>query len=183
MFEWWHVTPDPERLQWTLNPLTSVGPLHFGMSPDAAARALDDLTAQQWQYTNQRSSPSSRRIRIRARHRKLGLTLYYGDEERLRGVVVDALRGPQVTAEGMALVGRMPSVLEQWMLDRAGSREPSEEIEFMGAGVPGSESLGVVVHVQRAGDHLLTRPIFVPVECLSDEGSHFLPDEVWQIWN
>ncbi|MFE3520128.1 hypothetical protein ACFXOD_00780 [Streptomyces sp. NPDC059161] len=110
-------------------------------------------------------------------YREFGLKLYYR-EERLAGVVVDALRGPQVFAEGVALVGQVPSVLEQWMLDRAEVRKPYTELSYMDAGVPGSSSLGVVLDVQRAGDHLLTRPVFVPREVL-DDLTHFLPREAW----
>ncbi|MFF8883108.1 hypothetical protein [Streptomyces flaveolus] len=65
--------------------------------------------------------------------------------ERLAGVVVDALRGPQVTVDGEPLVGRVPSGVERWMLDRAEAREPLAELVYMDAGVPGSESLGVMM--------------------------------------
>ncbi|MCG8969097.1 hypothetical protein [Streptomyces sp. CL12-4] len=44
--------------------------------------------------------------------------------------------------------------------------------------MPGSESLGVVIDVQPAGDHLLTRPVFVPREAM-DDLPHWLPREVW----
>lgn len=182
MFDWWRVVPDAERRRWILDPLVSVGPLRFGMTPDEVTEELDGLASRPQHYLQSRPSSMDRYVRTRGAYPELGLTLYYGLEERLRGVVVSALRGPQVLAEGMELVGRAPSVLEQWMTDRAACREPREEVEYFGGGVPASESLGVIVHVERAGDHLLTRPIFVPVECLSDEGSHFLPDEVWRIW-
>jgi hypothetical protein len=49
---------------------------------------------------------------------------------------------------------------------------------YMDLGVPGSESLGVVIDVQRSGDHLLTRPLFVPHEAL-DDLSHWLPPQAW----
>ena len=92
--------------------------------------------------------------------------------------MVDALRGPQVFADGMATVGRVPSVLEQWMIDRAEAREPYTELSYMDAGVPGSNTLGVVIDVQRAGDHLLTRPVFIPTEAM-DDLPHFLPPSAW----
>lgn len=64
--------------------------------------------------------------------------------------------------DNVALVGQVPSALEQWMLDRAETREPYTELTYMSAGVPASESLGIVIDVQRVDDHLITRPVFVP---------------------
>ncbi|OPC76902.1 hypothetical protein B4N89_40560 [Embleya scabrispora] len=113
------------------------------------------------------------------RYRGFGLHLYYRDE-RLAGVAVDALCGPQVLADGVEVVGRVPSVLEQWMLDRAESRPPYTELAYMSGGVPSSASLGVTINVQREGDRLLTRPVFYPAEAL-DDLSHWLPRDAWEI--
>ena len=157
----------------------SVGPLRFGMSPDEVSEALREVTEDfQW---HQRRWPAGRNGYFvdEGGYRRFGLHFYYGDQG-LKGIAVDALQGPQVHAEGMALVGRVPSVLEQWMTKRAETREPEEELTYMDAGMPGSESLGVVINVQRAGDHLLTRPVFFPGEAL-DDLSHFLPHEAWAI--
>lgn len=178
MFEWWHVVPDSERQQWKLDPFVSVGPLHFGMSPHEVTAALGGITASPRQCMQKAAGDSY--SMVMGKYRELGLTLYYGGEEQLRGVSVDALRGPQVWADGMTLVGRVPSEVEQWMIVRAESREPYTELSYMNAGEPGSMSLGVVVGVQRAGDHLLTRPVFFPSEGL-DDLSHFLPEEAWAI--
>jgi hypothetical protein len=106
-----------------------------------------------------------------------GVRAYYRSEQ-LAGVVVDALRGPQVVADGEPLVGRVPSEVERWMLDRSETREPRAELVYMDAGVPGPESLGVVIDVQRADDHLLTRPVLVPREAM-DDLPHWLPPQVW----
>lgn len=42
------------------------------------------------------------------------------------------------------------------MIARAGARDPHDELVYMDAGVPGSESLGIVVDAQRVGDRLFT---------------------------
>lgn len=167
MVDWWDVLPDSERRHWTLTPFASVGPIGFGMTCDEVSAALGAVAADS-------------RAGTKAEYRELGLTLYYGRDGRMRGIVADALRGPQVFVDGMALVGRAPSVVERWLLGRAEEREPGTELSYMDAGVPGSESLGVVVSAQRAGDHLLTRPVFVPSEAM-DDLPHFLPDEVWDL--
>ncbi|NUU23836.1 MAG: hypothetical protein HOV68_20390 [Streptomycetaceae bacterium] len=175
MFEWWEVLPDSERRQWALDPFVSVGPLRFGMSPDDVSKSLNGFTPVPQKFTVQ-----DRDCRWRGEHRELGLVMYYGAEERLRGVVVDALRGPQVFADERPLVSRAPSELEQWLRDRAARREPYSELSYLAAGIPGSQTLGVVVSVQRAGDRLITRPVFLPTEAMEDV-PHFLPAEVWDI--
>ncbi|MFD5588966.1 hypothetical protein ACFWII_34885 [Streptomyces sp. NPDC127063] len=177
MFRWWDVLADDERRQWTLDPFVSVGPLGFGMSPSEVSEALSSVTGESQRHRLRRPGTETVGIVVEGEYREFGLKLYYR-EERLASVAVDALRGPQVRAEGVALVGRVPSVVEQWMIDRAESREPCAELSYMDVGVPGSESLGVVIDVQRAGDHLLTRPVFVPRQAM-DDLPHFLPREAW----
>ena len=113
-------------------------------------------------------------------YRKLGLTLYYRAGHGLCGISVDARLGPQVIADGMPLVGRVPSELEQWMIERAEAREPFTELAYIAGGEPGSLTLGVMICMQRAGDILLTRPVFIPKEAL-DDVSHWLPREAWAI--
>ncbi|MEU4779109.1 hypothetical protein [Micromonospora sp. NPDC023633] len=179
MFKWWDVLPDEERQQWTLDPFVSVGPLRFGMSPGEVSQALRGVTVESQRHTLHRSGTEAVCTVVEGDYQEFGLKLYYR-EERLAGVVVDALHGPQIFAGGVALVGRVPSVLEQWMLDRAEAREPYSELSYMSAGVPGSHTLGVVIDVQRAGDHLLTRPVFIPSEAM-DDLPHFLPSEAWSV--
>ena len=177
MFKWWDVVPDDERQQWTLDPFVSVGPLGFGMSPSEVSERLSGVTGETQKHWLHRREAESALTVVEGGYRKFGLKLYY-QEERLAGVVVDALCGPQVFADGVALVGRVPSVLEQWMTDRAEPGEPGAELFYMDAGVPGSQSLGTVIDVQRAGDHLLTRPVFVPREAM-DDLPHWLPSKAW----
>ena len=168
----WRVLPDSERRQWALDPFTSVGPLQFGMSPDEVAVALDDMVTA-------RSRDASSNITSDV-YSKVGVTLYYDSGEQLHGVSADALRGPQVFIDGIALVGRIPSELEQWLCERADSREPFTELVYMPSADPASLSLGVVACVQRAGDRLVTRPVFLPADAMEDI-HHQLPQEAWAI--
>jgi hypothetical protein len=179
MFRWSDVVPDDERRQWALDPFASVGPLGFGMSPDEVSAALSGVTEESQSHRFHVARLETTPTVTQGEFRKFGLQLYYR-QERLAGVAVDALRGPQVLVKDVALVGRVPSVLEQWMTDRAEAREPYTELFYMASGVPGSESLGVVIDVQRAGDHLITKPIFVPRESM-DDLSHWLPREAWSL--
>ncbi|MFG2909334.1 hypothetical protein ACGF13_30240 [Kitasatospora sp. NPDC048286] len=157
---WWTPTPDSERLQWTLTPFVGAGPLRFGMNHDEALTALDSTG----------SAPlESRGPALETRLRHLGLTLYFDQREALLGIVVDALKGPQVLAAGMALTGRTPSALEQWITDRD-TRVPG--------GRPVSRTLGVVISLQRSHDLLLTRLVLLSREATRNP-THALPNEVW----
>lgn len=170
----WDVTPDAERQQWVLEPLTKLGPLRFAMSPDEATAALGGVTPSPYQGT------SFSEMSIGWYH-GLGLTLYYQADHGLSGISVDARTGPQVTADGMPLVGRTPSELEQWIIERAEARKPFAELMYMSSGEPGSLTLGVITCMQRAGDVLLTRPVFIP-EIALDDIFHWLPRDAWTIW-
>ncbi|WP_306336848.1 hypothetical protein [Streptomyces sp. KL118A] len=174
----WQAVPDRERQHWELEPFEAVGPLHFGMSPGEVSGALRGATAHprradvllgKDQYGG-----------LMGEHWGLGLMLYYGRNEQLRGVAVDALLGPQVFADGAALVGRVPSHLEHWLVDRAECREPFAELVYPATGVPGSRSLGVMIGVQRSGDNLLTRPVFLSAEA-TQAPSCFLPPQAWTV--
>ncbi|MBO0803348.1 MAG: hypothetical protein J2P25_09800 [Nocardiopsaceae bacterium] len=177
MFTWWDVVPDGERQQWTLDPFTSVGPLDFDMSPHAVSKALSNFTGEPQRHQFLQRQGETRSIVTEGSYRKFGLYLYYRDE-RLAGIVVNALHGPQVLVEGVKLVGQVPSILEQWMVGRAENR-PDTELIWMAAGMPASESLGLIIGVQRAGDHLITKPIFMPEEALVDGYSEWLPNKAW----
>lgn len=173
----WDVLPDSGRRRWLLEPFEGVGPLRFGMRPEEVTAALGGIVRNPQRHTRVALSPD-RYGTVKGECWGLGLTFYYGREERLRGISVDALKGPQIYAEGVALVGRVPSDLEQWIVDRAGIREPFSELFYANLGQPGSRSLGVVIGVQRAGDRLLTRPVFLPAGAM-DAPVSFLPSEAW----
>ncbi|MFI1996973.1 hypothetical protein [Actinoplanes sp. NPDC020271] len=176
--EWWHVLPDEERQQWLSEPFVAVGSLRFGMSPEDVADVMSAVTTEAEQRRYRKPADSSAYEVTEERYSAFGLHLYYRDEG-LAGVAVDALCGPQVSVAGTALVGRLPSALEQWMIDRAETGLETDMV-YVSAGVPASESLGVTINVQRDGDRLLTRPIFYPAEAL-DDLSHWLPGDAWTI--
>jgi hypothetical protein len=166
----WDVVPDDEREQWMLEPRVGVGPLRFGMSPDEASAALGATPSMSG------GGPPFET----ASYTRPAVTLYYLSGKGLCGVSVDARRGPQVVADGMAVVGRVPSELEDWLSRRAECRPSRTELAYLPAAQPASLSLGLVVCVQRAGDRLVTRPVFLPVDAM-DDIYHQLPAEAWRI--
>ncbi|MGW1179545.1 hypothetical protein ACWD4P_38235 [Kitasatospora sp. NPDC002543] len=167
---WWTPTPDGERPQWTLDPFVGAGPLRFGMNHDEALTALGSPGS---------ATLDSRGPALECRLRHLGLTLYFDRREALLGIAADALKGPQVLADGTALTGRTPSVLERWITDRA-TRPPTPEILRMPGGQPASRTLGLVIGLQRSHDLLLTRPVLLSREATRNPAL-VLPDEAWII--
>lgn len=174
MAELWHVRPDDQRAQWALVPHVSVGPLRFGMSPGEAEAAIGGRPT---------STSGSKGGIGNQQYWEQGLNLYYrpGDHEpKLFGITVNARRGPQVRFDGRALVAQVPSELEDWIGKRAEQMPIYTEMFYLPRGECGSFSLGLVVCVQRAGDRLVTRPVFLPAEA-DDDMYHQLPPEAWQI--
>lgn len=169
----WDVVPDDERERWELDPFARVGPLRFGMSPDETTAALGGVRPNPYQ------GASYREMTI-GWFSELGLTLYHRPGQGLDGISVNARIGPQVVAEGVPRVGRAPSELEQWLAGRAECREPYTEVVCLPGAELASLTLGVVVCVQRAGDRLLTRPVFLPADAM-DDVYHSLPREAWAI--
>lgn len=169
----WNVLSESERQQWTFDPFVSVGPLRFGMTSDEASAALGGVPAAARQHY-------PRWDVVCHTYSEVGLKLYFAAEG-LRAVSIDARRGPQVHADEAALVGQIPSELEQWLFDRAESREPFTELFYLPGAEPGSLTLGVALCVQRAGDHLLTRPVFLAADAM-DDVYHRLPREAWAIF-
>jgi len=146
------VKDDGERDQWRLAPLVSVGPLHFGANHGEVVAALGHALASPTVGDPRQGSC------IEAQFREVGVTVYYTDAC-LYCVAIDALRGPQVTLDGQALVGRVPSEVEQWMLDEAGRR--GWELRYTHAADPELANFGLIVRAQRAGDVVLSRPVFL----------------------
>lgn len=163
----WDVLPDDERLLWILDPFVSVGPLRFGMTSSEVFAALAGCARD--------GEPEPA---LRLYPEEVGVDLHYDETDLLWAVSVDALRGPQIRTDGRPLVGQVPSELEAWLFDRAESRGLCPDVVYMPGAQAGSNTLGMVLCLQRAGDHLLTRPVFLPAEAMNDV-YHALPPEVW----
>jgi hypothetical protein len=147
------------RTTWSFVPFVNVGPVRFGMDYDEAVAALGGIGA----ITRfDHGSPSERLMRGWAEFYEPAVTTYYDESKALACIAIDALRGPQVTMDGIPLVGRVPSELAYQFIDYAASRGAS--VVYSQQGDPGANDLGIVLRAQRAGDVLLTRPVFVARE-------------------
>lgn len=140
--DWWKVLPEWKRRQWTLQPFVGVGPLRFGMAPGEVTRALGAVTSDSQVYPHRPYGRQGVDGLTEGSYPGFGLSLYYR-EEQLDCVAVSARLGPQVLADGVRLVGEVPSRLEKWLLDRAEARPDKGECAYMAPGIAGSDTLGV----------------------------------------
>lgn len=152
---WWpRPKPDNERQVWDLVPLLRVGPLLLGggMDQGDVEKALNEQPSRYGQYNNYVKD---------ARFSKVGVeTLYDAKTGRLKAIAVDALIGPRVRfLDEVELIGRPPSEVANWFLNN--HEALGVEFRINQCGDPSFDELGLVLSTQRAGDHLLSRAIFV----------------------
>ncbi|WP_406356180.1 hypothetical protein OHB56_27290 [Streptomyces sp. NBC_01635] len=164
----WRIAREEERAEWTFTPYVGVGPLHFGMTLEEIIRVLGEGPAvssyshhgedQQLNYTDFIES---------------GIRALFHDG-RLGCVAADALTGPQVRLDAAPLTGCAPSQVEDWLVHR--TTRPGS-LAYSVAGDPVFADLGLAIRSQRAGDVVLTRPLFLLHDWL--DLWHALPSEEW----
>ncbi|MEI5006350.1 hypothetical protein RB196_02370 [Streptomyces sp. PmtA] len=164
----WRIAWEEERAEWTFTPYVGVGPLHFGMTLEEITRALGEGPAvssyshhgkdQQLNYADFAES---------------GIRALFHDG-RLGCVAADALTGPQVRLDAVPLTGCAPSHVEDWLVHR--TARPGS-LAYSVAGDPVFADLGLAIRSQRAGDVVLTRPLFLLHDWL--DLWHALPSEEW----
>ncbi|WP_166028377.1 hypothetical protein [Streptomyces chilikensis] len=154
---------ESDREQWGYAPLERVGPLRFGMSVEEATGAMltrgftSDAVAEIGTFGPFKQLRTGFRAAAAPFHRA-DVVAYYVGPMGLTCIAVDALTGPQVTYEGIRLVGRPPSELSDELTAHLVSTDRS--VEITPGGDIGSQDLGMMPRAQRAGDVLLTRLVF-----------------------
>ena len=163
----WRIAQEEERAEWTFTPYVGVGPLHFGMTLEEIIRALAERPSGPLSRNGQLVYADFRDNGIRA--------LFRGG--RLGCVAVDALTGPQVRLDAVPLTGCAPSRVEAWLSHRA---TRPHGLVYSVAADPVSTDLGLAIRPQRAGDIVLSRPLFLLHDWL--DLWHALPAEEWNHW-
>ncbi|WP_436771325.1 hypothetical protein [Yinghuangia sp. YIM S09857] len=100
----------------------------------------------------------------------------------LAAVAIDARVGPQVRWDGLALTGQVPSATDDAMYARVQERGLDQEIRISQHGDYSYGDIGILLRVQRAGDILLTRPVFAApawTDRLGDTSEGPLPTQEW----
>lgn len=179
----WSVVNNSDRIQWDYTPFESVGPLRFRMSHEEAEAAME-LQG----FTGTVSSMHQRHgaLVLQAIFREMtapaylrAVTIYYREAGGLACVVVDALCGPLVSMDGMQLVGRVPSELtDQFHAYQEGhGMSPTISVE----GDAASDEFGIMVRAQRAGDILLSRPVFARFDGWAYTVHDCIPRDEWTV--
>ncbi|MFB7850022.1 hypothetical protein ACFC34_23675 [Streptomyces sp. NPDC056053] len=164
----WRIAREEERAEWTFTPYVGVGPLHFGMTVEEITRALGEGPA-----VSSHSHRGEEQQLIYADFTGSGIRALFRDG-RLGCVAADALTGPQVRLDATPLTGCTPSHLEDWLVHR--TKRPGS-LTYSPAADPVFADLGLAIRSQRAGDVVLTRPLFLLHGWL--DLWHSLPGEEW----
>ncbi|MFB7945756.1 hypothetical protein ACFC6L_12630 [Kitasatospora phosalacinea] len=159
-----HWTPVPEeaRLQWDAAPMERVGPLRFGAGRAEAVAAM----AAQGYRARDGGARYTEPVETRVNFRRPGahpedaveVMAWFVDTLGLTCVAVDALTGPQVTLEGIRLIGRPPSELARETAAHLLARDGI--VQYTPEGEVSDRDWGMLPLPQRAGDHLLTGAVF-----------------------
>ncbi|MFB6906942.1 hypothetical protein ACFCWB_22005 [Streptomyces bacillaris] len=166
----WRIARAEERAEWTFTPYVGVGPLHFGMTLEEVTSALGEGPA----VSSYSHRGEDRQLNY-ADFTESGIRALFHDD-RLGCIAADALTGPQVRLDAASLTGCVPSHVEEWLVHR--TTRPGS-LAYSVVGDPVFVGLGLAIRSQRAGDVVLTRPLFLLHDWL--DLWHSLPSEEWNL--
>ncbi|MFC7217929.1 hypothetical protein ACFQLX_07070 [Streptomyces polyrhachis] len=183
--DYWAVLADWERERWAYVPHQGVGPLSFGVDRHEAVTVMagHDFAAEESEI--ERWSPERAQWRVRFRRaeavgQRPAVTCYFVEGVGLTCVLVDGLRGPQVTCEGIRLIGRVPSELDAEM--EAHALERGLGIRFSPTGDLGWPEFEFDRGAQRAGDAVVSWASFCHGGEIAGTSWDIAPAEVWRYW-
>ncbi|MFE7400272.1 hypothetical protein [Streptomyces sp. NPDC057557] len=113
----WPVTPKGERPRWEWTPLESVGPLRFGMTPHQVAAALggEVPAARGGHFPHYWYRKSEQWYLNEDRFDQAGVTAHYWYRDglpTLAAVTVHGRSGPQVSFDGIDLIGKRVTTID-----------------------------------------------------------------------
>ncbi|MGW0979573.1 hypothetical protein ACWD33_01855 [Streptomyces xiamenensis] len=164
----WRIAREEERAEWTFTPYAGVGPLHFGMTLEEITRVLGEGPA----VSSYSHHGEDQQLNY-ADFAECGIRALFHDG-RLGCVAADALTGPQVRLDAAPLTGCAPSHVEDWLVHH--TTRPGS-LTYSVAADPVFADLGLAIRSQRAGDIVLSRPLFLLHDWL--DLWHALPSEEW----
>ncbi|MEY9933915.1 hypothetical protein ABH926_008578 [Catenulispora sp. GP43] len=180
----WGKFEDQQRVQWDCDPLDRIGPVAFGMRHQEVSAAVgahfDEkpiaLTPEGAVIYSEFAIKDARFLAPSS-----AMTAYYDTSERLYCVAINARYGPQVSLDGLRLVGRIPSEVEDEFTSYL--EERSLRLVFSQFWDPSAPEIGLVIRAQRVDDVVLSRPVFVSREYsegCGDVASERIPPEEWR---
>ncbi|MET7303407.1 hypothetical protein [Embleya sp. NPDC005575] len=151
--------------EWVYAPTVGIGPLRFGMTVDevvGAAAGIPGRTSVGDGVPRRAIFSPTWRIEVRRPEPASSLpavTAYVSRAVGLFCVAVDAVHGPRVAYDGLALVGRDRAELESEAIAYAEAR--GVYLRYSLEGYAGPDDFGVVMCGQRVGRVLRSRPLFM----------------------
>ncbi|MFI6585558.1 hypothetical protein [Embleya sp. NPDC050493] len=151
--------------EWVYAPAVGVGPLRFGMTVDEVLEAAAGIPGR---ASVGDCAPGhatfSRTWRIEVRRREPAssppaVTAYVSRAAGLFCVAVDAVHGPQVAYDGLALVGGDRAELESDAI--AYAQAQGVWLRYSLAGYAGPDDSGIVICEQPVGPAMRSRPLFM----------------------
>ncbi|MGW6008032.1 hypothetical protein [Streptomyces sp. NPDC055210] len=167
----WPVIADQDRQHWQWTPLESVGPLCFAMTPQQVAAALggEAPAARRGHFPYYWYRESAQWCLDEDRFDEAEVTAHYWYREgtpTLGAVTVHGRSGPQVSFDGVDLIGRTVSTIDAALEQRA----ENEELDLVigCSGDLGPDGLNMYVRATRAGDVVVSEARF----CAADWEDH-----------
>ncbi|MFC7217924.1 hypothetical protein ACFQLX_07045 [Streptomyces polyrhachis] len=105
---------------------------------------------------------------------------YFHEDQELAYVLVDGRLGPQVTCEGIRLIGRVPSQLAQEM--EAHALKYDTGLRFSPTGDLSCDGFQLEIGAQRAGDYVMSCALFFVAGDDHSVMCDGAPNAVWHRW-
>ncbi|GHF91699.1 hypothetical protein GCM10018790_81000 [Kitasatospora xanthocidica] len=160
-----------ERDEWSYTPAVGVGPLRFGMTVDEVVEATEILGQTKVSDCARDHALFSPAWKVEVHRRGAApsppaVTAYVSQAAGLFCIAADAVHGPQVAYDGIPLVGRDLSDLENDMIEYAETMDV--HFRYTPEGYAGPDESGVVMRGQLVGQALRSRPLFM----VTRDGAH-----------
>ncbi|MEU6244076.1 hypothetical protein [Streptomyces sp. NPDC047024] len=147
-----------ERVRWVLDPLSGVGPLRFGMSPDEVSAALGGAVAHSSYNLGGGIGWGSYLL--------IGVTAIHGEDSGLVGVRIHASHGPQVALRGVELIARRPSEVRAALHQLALHEGVALGVNW--SGDPETVAWGLSMRTMQYKDSVVTDALLVSPELAAD---------------
>lgn len=176
----WQVLPEAAREQWDYLPGRALGPLCLGMHRDDAGEAL---AAHGFTAAHEDFPQGLERIRFAHTNTPTSFTAldcYFREEGQLAYVQIDVRFGPQVTCQGIRLIGRVPSQLAEEMEGHAAKCDTG--LMFGPTGDCACKDFQLSLGAQRAGDHTVSWALFFHAGEDYSNTLDGVPETAWHRW-
>ncbi|MFJ5833972.1 hypothetical protein [Streptomyces sp. NPDC093089] len=172
------------RDEWSYASAVGVGPLRFGMTVDEVVEATETVGQTTVGGCAQDHAIFSPTWKVEVHRRGAAssppaVATYVSQAVGLFCVAVDAVNGPQVTYDGIPLVGRDLSELESDAI--AYAEAVGVHFRYTPEGYAGPDDPGVLMRAQPVGQLLRSRPLFMVTRDGANTEWDSMPSEEYRL--